>query len=127
MTRGDAAMATRIALARDKDEAMSEQASGRLTVAETASLLQRSTEQVRRYLRDGALPGRRIGGQWFIDRDDAEAFLIQGREVPEFLRRLAASDPDPLADVIGIGGSGGGAIAHGTIDYYRALARARPS
>ena len=32
------------------------------------------------------------------------------------------SDPDPLRDVIAIGGSGGGDIAAGRIFYLRALA-----
>src|SRR5688572_3619490 len=40
---------------------------GYLTVEEAARLLDRSTEQVRRYLREGKLPGRRIGQQWFIE------------------------------------------------------------
>ncbi len=42
---------------------------GYLTVNEAARRLGRSIEQVRRYLREGRLPGRRIGGQWFIDED----------------------------------------------------------
>jgi excisionase family DNA binding protein len=40
---------------------------GYITVSEAARRLRRSTEQVRRYLREGKLPGRRIGGQWFIE------------------------------------------------------------
>ena len=47
---------------------MAEQVNGLITVSDTAKLLGRSTEQVRRYLREGELPGRRLGGQWFIDR-----------------------------------------------------------
>ena len=50
---------------------MEHDAGALLTVAETAKLLQRSTEQVRRYLREGSLPGRRLGGQWFVFRADA--------------------------------------------------------
>jgi excisionase family DNA binding protein len=38
-----------------------------LTVAEAAKILNRSTEQVRRNLREGKLKGRRIGNQWFVD------------------------------------------------------------
>jgi excisionase family DNA binding protein len=45
----------------DDDDAM-------IGVGEAARLLNRSTEQVRRYLREGKLPGRRIGGQWFVER-----------------------------------------------------------
>lgn len=92
-----------------------------LTVAETAKLLSRSTEQVRRYLREGVLPGRRLGGQWFIARPDAEALLTRRTSGDDFLRRLAASDPDPLGMTIGIGGSGGASIATGRAGYLRGL------
>ena len=91
-----------------------------LTVAETARTLQRSTEQVRRYLREGVLPGHRLGGQWFIARSDVERFG-QRRVGSDFLSRLAASDPDPLGSVIGIGGSGGADIAGGRFNYLQSL------
>lgn len=42
---------------------------GYVTVDEAARRLGRSIEQVRRYLREGRLPGRRIGLQWFIEED----------------------------------------------------------
>ena len=45
---------------------MSEELEGYITVPEAAEKLRRSSEQVRRYLREGKLEGRRIGGQWFI-------------------------------------------------------------
>jgi excisionase family DNA binding protein len=45
-----------------------------LTVHEAALRLRRSTEQVRRYLREGKLPGRRIGGQWFIQEEALAAY-----------------------------------------------------
>ena len=45
---------------------MSEDVEGYITVQEAANTMGRSTEQVRRYLREGKLEGRRIGGQWFI-------------------------------------------------------------
>ncbi len=38
-----------------------------LAVKEVARRLGRSQEQVRRYLREGKLTGRRIGNQWFVD------------------------------------------------------------
>src|SRR5687768_15893062 len=98
------------------------QVGGLITVAETAKLLGRSKEQVRRYLREGELPGRRLGGQWFIDRADAEAFLLRRRDGSDFERRLTYSDSDPLRDVIAIGGSGGGDIAAGRSHYLRSLA-----
>jgi len=40
---------------------------GYVTVDEAARRLGRSIEQIRRYLREGRLPGRRIGLQWFIE------------------------------------------------------------
>src|SRR5918997_26416 len=103
---------------------MAEQVGGLITVAETAKLLGRSTEQVRRYLREGELPGRRLGGQWFIDRADADAFLLRRRDGSDFERRLTYSDSDPLRDVIAIGGSGGGDIAAGRCSYLSSLAEA---
>jgi excisionase family DNA binding protein len=39
---------------------------GYITVPEAARGLKRSTEQIRRYLREGRLEGQRIGKQWFI-------------------------------------------------------------
>ncbi len=45
---------------------MSEDLEGYVTVPEAAKALGRSAEQVRRYLREGKLEGRRIGSQWFI-------------------------------------------------------------
>jgi len=42
---------------------------GYVTVAEAARRLGRSIEQVRRYLREGRLAGRRIGQQWFIEEE----------------------------------------------------------
>ncbi len=102
---------------------MTEHAKELLSVAETARLLRRSTEQVRRYLREDSLPGRRLGGQWFIHYADAEAFLRGRPDGSNFLRGLAASAPDPLGEVIAIGGSGGGTIADGRTAYLRALDR----
>jgi excisionase family DNA binding protein len=44
------------------------------TVDEAATYLGRSTEQVRRYLREESLMGYRVGNQWFIDRKTLERF-----------------------------------------------------
>ncbi len=51
-----------------------------LTVHEAAQRLGRSQEQVRRYLREGTLPGERIGNQWFI-RETAVAYLVERKAV----------------------------------------------
>jgi excisionase family DNA binding protein len=40
---------------------------GTISVAEAAKRLKRSTEQVRRYLREGKLRGQRVGNQWFVE------------------------------------------------------------
>ncbi|MGH2614957.1 MAG: helix-turn-helix domain-containing protein [Thermomicrobiales bacterium] len=100
---------------------MTDHESDLLTVAETARLLRRSMEQVRRYLREGSLPGRRLGGQWFVHQADAQAFLLRRPDGSDFLRGLALSAPDPLREVIAIGGSGGGAVADGRVAYLRSL------
>ena len=52
---------------------------GYISVHDAARRLNRSTEQVRRYLRDGKLAGRRIGGQWFVE----EAGLAAGGVIRE--------------------------------------------
>ena len=101
--------------------------SARLTVADAARILDRSTEQVRRYLREGALPGERIGNQWFIEEIDIQ-HMLEARQRGEGLAEvLGAGDRDPLGAVIGIGRSGGGEIALGATAYLQALATAEGS
>ena len=75
---------------------------GMITVAEAARRLNRSIEQVRRYLREGKLEGQRIGNQWFVAedgvvsrrRDDlGELFRrVDGRR--ETIRRRIGRDVD---------------------------------
>ena len=97
-----------------------------LTVAETASRLDRSTEQVRRYLREGELPGQRIGGQWFVSAEAVAHFTRASRRSSSFLDRLPSTRrADPLGATIGIGRAGGH-LAEGK-DAYRASARWRRS
>lgn len=55
---------------------MSQELKGYITVQEAALKIKRSTEQVRRYLREGKLEGQRIGGQWFI-RESAVAYMVR--------------------------------------------------
>jgi excisionase family DNA binding protein len=93
-----------------------------VSVAEAARRLDRSTEQVRRYLREGRLSGRRIGGQWFIETAALDAFRPARRGTAAFLERIPPSDEDdPLADAIGVGGGGGSNIADGKEAYRRAF------
>lgn len=94
---------------------------GLMTVADAARMLDRSTEQVRRYLREGVLAGQRIGGQWFIPRDAITAFGQGLREERGFLERIPSPRvTEPLAAIIGLGRSGGGDIAAGIAAYRRA-------
>jgi excisionase family DNA binding protein len=97
-----------------------------LSVADAAKHLQRSTEQVRRYLREGRLPGRRIGGQWFIERSALNTFSGSGRKEERFTFRLKpAARTRPLDDVIGIGEGPGSNISDGKIAYRLAGTRRR--
>ncbi len=105
---------------------MSESATGNelMTVAETARRLSRSTEQVRRYLREGRLTGKRIGGQWFIEQGAVDQFHGAMRDNLGFLDTVRPASPgthDPLATVIGIGRGGGSSIAEGKEAYRRAF------
>lgn len=97
-----------------------------LSVGEAAKRLQRSTEQVRRYLREGRLSGRRIGGQWFIDRPVLDAFVTAAKKQQGFVNRLRkASAIRPLDDVIGIGQGPVSNIAEGKVAYWAASSRRR--
>lgn len=92
-----------------------------LSVAETARLLNRSTEQVRRYLREGRLAGRRMGGQWFIDPKAVEEFGASRTKEARFTRDLrSAARTKPLDGVIGIGAGPGSDIVNGLSSYRAA-------
>lgn len=93
-----------------------------LSVADAARRLNRSTEQVRRYLREGRLKGQRLGGQWFIDRTVLDAFADAVTTPKTFVDRLTpASDLKPFDDVIAIGDGPGANIGQGK-PAYRAAA-----
>ena len=93
-----------------------------VSVADAARRLERSTEQVRRYLREGRLSGRRIGGQWFIDATAVDRFLETLRDHHSFLDRVQpAAQQDPLGTVIGIARGGGSNVAEGKDAYRRAF------
>jgi excisionase family DNA binding protein len=53
----------------------------RLTLMEVSRELGRSLEQVRRYVREGRLPAKKLGMQWFVSRRDLEAFKSNGGRV----------------------------------------------
>jgi excisionase family DNA binding protein len=89
-----------------------------LSVAETAQRLNRSTEQVRRYLREKRLRGHRIGGQWFIEAKAVTEFLANTTEGRGFIGRLYASqESDPLASTIALTRGTGSNIADGKETY----------
>lgn len=95
-----------------------------LSVGDAAKRLERSTEQVRRYLREGRLQGQRIGGQWFIERATLDHFAAATRTQQNFVQRLGkASAIHPLNDVIGIGKGAGSNIGDGKLAYRLATRR----
>lgn len=97
-----------------------------ISVAETAQLLKRSTEQVRRYLREGRLPGRRMGGQWFVERSAVNAFGSRRSKEDRFTHNIKlASRTQPLDDIIGIGAGPGSNISNGKQGYRAASLRNR--
>jgi excisionase family DNA binding protein len=49
-----------------------------LTIEEAADYLKLTPYTVRRYLREGKLPGLRVGGQWRIGREDLAKKLLTG-------------------------------------------------
>ena len=62
-----------------------------LTVAEAAKRLGRSIEQVRRYLREGKLAGRRIGQQWFIDEDAVPIRYVPAEPSHSYIKEATAT------------------------------------
>jgi excisionase family DNA binding protein len=62
-----------------------------ITVAEAARRLGRSIEQVRRYLREGKLAGRRIGQQWFIDEDAVPIRYVPAGPPHSYIREATAT------------------------------------
>ena len=78
-------------------------------------------ERVRRYLREGVLPGERIGNQWFIDQFDLDQMLEARQRGEGLADAIGVAGRDPLGAVIGIGSSGGGEVSLGTVAYLQAL------
>jgi excisionase family DNA binding protein len=69
---------------------------GYISVNEAARRLGRSIEQVRRYLREGRLPGRRIGGQWFIEEDALAAWRPERRGAARVSEAVATYEAKPM-------------------------------
>ena len=72
---------------------MVDSATGMLTVKDVAVELDRSIEQVRRYIREGRLPARKIGMQWFVASDSLAGFdsrrSSRGQAMTDWLGRVA--------------------------------------
>lgn len=99
-----------------------------MSVAEAAQRLNRSTEQVRRYLREKRLRGHRIGGQWFIEAKALTDFATNAAEERGFIARLFNQpDLDPLGATIAITRGGGSNIAEGKDAYRRSFRWRRPN
>lgn len=98
-----------------------------LTVAQAARMLERSTEQVRRYLRENRLVGQRLGGQWFIEREALQRFLEAAQAKQTFVDRIGpARTLRPLDSVIGMVESGGVDISKGKRVFIRTAAARGP-
>ena len=51
-----------------------------LTVAETAAVLVISTDAVTKHCRNGNLPAKQIGRNWYINKNDLKRYLIDERK-----------------------------------------------
>jgi len=82
---------------------------GYVSVNEAARRLGRSIEQVRRYLREGRLRGRRIGQQWFTEEEALAGWRAERRRAGRIGEAVATyeaktmkpketKNPKPLID-----------------------------
>lgn len=69
-----------------------------LTIEQAADMLHLNPQVVRQYLREGKLPGAKIGRHWRIVEDDLSAFMrashLGGAGVP-YDRGRVAQEPEP--------------------------------
>ena len=67
-----------------------------LTVPEAARRTRKNPETIRRWIRSGQLPARKIGTQHLIEEQDLDALAAEGSlPLPEALRRTATGEPMP--------------------------------
>jgi excisionase family DNA binding protein len=66
-----------------------------MTVPEAARRIGRNPETIRRWIREGKLPSRRVGTQHTIDEADLEAMVEDELPVPEAWKRLPDGRPMP--------------------------------
>ena len=59
-----------------------------LTVPEAARRAGRNPETIRRWIREGKLPARKVGTQHVLEEDDLEAYLDRSsdRPMPDFVQ-----------------------------------------
>lgn len=71
-----------------------------LTADECAQRIGCAAQAVRRLVSEGKLPGAKIAGQWRIDADDLEQFIVSQRPAPyaEHRAALTAATDDPFRD-----------------------------
>lgn len=68
-----------------------------LTVPEAARRIGRNPETVRRWIREGKLPARKVGTQHVIEEGDLAALDLAGRRsaLPAAWRRTVTGEPMP--------------------------------
>ncbi|WP_307868988.1 helix-turn-helix domain-containing protein [Cellulosimicrobium cellulans] len=67
-------------------DALFEGRSATLTVPEVAEILGMTKPGVYKWLKDGVIPGYKVGATWFILRDELKATLQAGSNVRPVLR-----------------------------------------
>ena len=70
-----------------------------MTVSEVAAYLKIAESTVYRLVKEGRLPGRKVGGAWRFSRQELEKWLVQptGAEELSGLDKEAGAESDPLS------------------------------
>jgi excisionase family DNA binding protein len=66
-----------------------------LTVPEAAERTRRNPETIRRWIRSGRLPARKVGTQHLIEEENLAALETSTLPLPEGWRRTATGEPMP--------------------------------
>lgn len=68
-----------------------------LTVPEAAQRVGRNAETVRRWIREGRMPARKVGTQWILEEDDLADLAEEPEQLqgPRGHRRMADGSPMP--------------------------------
>lgn len=66
-----------------------------LTVPQAAKRVDRDPETIRRWIRSGRLPARKIGTQHVIEEDDLDALTASGRQLPDGWTITFTGEPMP--------------------------------